>query len=151
MKKRSSVLMSLLILSGALSRPATQATTLRAERLTAASRRAPLPDLIIKSGGPGSSKVSSDGNTYVTGSFVIANIGQATSGRCKARVYLAYQNGGAPNPRYIDLEVASLPPAGQTFLVYKYNYPTKGSAIKTAGVLVDPENQVKEMNETNNQ
>ena len=150
MKKRSSLLMSLLILSVTLSGPMTRATVLVGERPAAAFKRAPLPDLIIQSGNSGSAKVASDGNTYVTNTFVVSNIGQATSGRCKARLYLAYKTGGAPNPRYVDLDVGSLSPAGKTTITYKYNYPTKGPASYVVRAVVDPENQVEEMDEKNN-
>ena len=150
MKKRSTFLVGLLVLAGALSRPATRATTLSAEG-AAAAESAPLPDLIIQGGSWGSSKVAGDGNTYVIANFVVSNIGQATAGRCKARMFLAYKGGGAPSPRYVDLDVASLPPSGKTNVQYKYSYPTKGPAVYLVRAIVDPEDQVVETNENNNQ
>lgn len=141
----------LLIFSGTLSKPPARATTLKADRPAVAFYIAPLPDLIIEPAKAGSTAlIASNGTTHITAVFLVANRGEAISGKCKARLYLAYEGGGEPYPRVVDLDVAALLPGEETTIKYSYSYPTKGPAIYIYRAIVDIEMQVKEMNKKNN-
>ena len=144
MKRKSSILMSVLILLGTLSQPTSQATTLKAKRPVVASNNAPLPDLILGALG--------DLGDPKTGKYSIRiwNVGKAPAGASYVVLKLThYKWKGDPKPK--ELSYHAKVPALGIWKSAAVEIETKVDVTwDKLCIIADATNQVTESNEDNN-